>query len=260
MLGIRDVELKTKLLAMHPYPPSQEAIDLCRSVESVSINASELSSPATFVHTQTQINIAKSKPPSAPHAKCRYCRGSTHRDRKECSARKNICNSCGIKGHFSSVCEKAATSSIATNPTLTPGKARAIHVKDVSSKDCQPAPQISVQLSNAFSTEIYGHCSATPDTGADASVIGLSMLEYFEPPICTNCTISPNYYPRRKRFQFALCWDPVVLYSTWLPFCDQPSVSLRGPRRSSPVMAHLPRSSSHPCHLPNTDHTITCRS
>ena len=33
MLVIRDVELKTKLLAMHPYPPSQEAIDLCRSVE-----------------------------------------------------------------------------------------------------------------------------------------------------------------------------------------------------------------------------------
>ena len=169
MLGIRDVELKTKLLAMHPYPPSQEDIDLCRSVESASINASELSSPATSVHTQTQINITKSKPPSAPHAKCRYCGGSTHRDRKECPARKNICNSCGIKGHFSSVCEKqppvrAATSSIATNPTVTPGKARAIHVKDVSSKDCQPAPQISVQLSNAFGTEDYGHCSATPDT------------------------------------------------------------------------------------------------
>ena len=182
MLGIRDVELKTKLLAMHPYPPSQEAIDLCRSVESASINASELSSPATSVHTQTQINIAKSKPPSAPHAKCRYCGGSTHRDRKECPARKNICNSCGIKGHFSSICEKAATSSIATNPTVTPGKARAIHVKDVSSKDCQPAPQISVQLSNAFGTEVYGHCSATPDTGADASVIGLSMLEYLNLP------------------------------------------------------------------------------
>ena len=58
MLGIRDVELKTKLLAMHPYPPSQEAIDLCRSVESASVNTSELSSPATSVHTQTQINIA----------------------------------------------------------------------------------------------------------------------------------------------------------------------------------------------------------
>ena len=26
MLGIRDVELKTKLLAIHPYPPRQEAI------------------------------------------------------------------------------------------------------------------------------------------------------------------------------------------------------------------------------------------
>ena len=185
MFGIQDVELKTKLLAMHPYPPSQEAIDLCKSVESASIKASQLSSPVTSVHTRTQINIAKSKPPSAPYAKCRYCGGSTCRDHlpgspagKECPARKNIFNSSGIKGHFSSVCEKAATSSIATNPTVTPAKARAIHVKDVSSKDCQPPPQISVQLSNAFGTEVYGHCSATPDTGADASVTGLSMLEY----------------------------------------------------------------------------------
>ena len=174
--GIRDVELKTKLLAMHPYPPSQEAIDLCKSVESASIKASELSSPAVSVYTQTQINIAKSQPPSPPHAKCGYCGGSTHRDRKECPARKNICNSCGIKVHFRSVCEKAAITLIATTPTVTPGKAPATHAKDVSSKDCQPAPQISVRLSNAFGMEVYGHCSATPDTGAEASVMGLSML------------------------------------------------------------------------------------
>ena len=144
---------------------------------------------------------------------------------------------------------------------VTPGKARAMHVKDVYSKDCQPAPQISVQLSNAFDTEVYGHYSATPDTGADASVIGLSMLEYLN---LTSTQIAPSAPTSILVAKgSSLRCVGTLLFSIQHgshSVINRVLVCMRGPRRSSPVMAHLPRSPSHTCQLPNTDHTITCRS
>ena len=128
-----------------------------------------------------------------------------------------------------------------------------MHVKDVSSKDCQPAPQISVQLSNAFDTEVYGHCSATPDTGADTSVIG---LEYLNLPSTQIAPSAPTSILAAKGS--SLHCVGTLLFSIQHGFhsvisrvlvCDHADLLL----------------SWHTCrdlHLipANTDHTITCRS
>jgi len=48
----------------------------------------------------------------------------------------------------------------------------------VSSPVNKAAPKVTVSLDHTVVPLLYGHCLATPDTGADATILGLSMLEF----------------------------------------------------------------------------------
>ncbi len=60
----------------------------------------------TFIRQQTRGQQVRVSGQSAtPHSRCQWC-GRTKHDRKECPARNARCNTCGINGHFASVCRK----------------------------------------------------------------------------------------------------------------------------------------------------------
>ena len=50
--------------------------------------------------------------------KCFYCGGASHHRRK-CPAREAMCHTCGIKGHFSSVCIKKKQGNSVGNVAIT---------------------------------------------------------------------------------------------------------------------------------------------
>ena len=185
MSGVQDGELRKKLLAIRPFSTSQQVIDLCRSEEAAQSNAAELATGSmehAHISQASQVQPQSKKP-------CRYCGRKQHSDRKECPARRATCNKCGVMGHFARVCEKSA-SATGTESTHTTTKVQTVWVLDVSAASTRPAPQVSVTLDHVITDMSYGTCSATPDTGADATmhgpfavgVLGLAEEQMGPPP------------------------------------------------------------------------------
>ena len=159
MSGVRDGEVRKKLLALSPFPSCQQVIDLCRSQEAAAQNAAELSTAAFPAVSKL----------TTDNKLCRYCGHPAHPEGRPCPARKVTCNDCGVRGHFARVCEKSKDKS---------PKANSVRVLDVSSTVHAPAPQVPIILSHTTADMVYGHCKATPDTGADASILGYAVLEF----------------------------------------------------------------------------------
>eukprot|EP00117_Sycon_ciliatum_P027921 scpid16025/ scgid22570/ len=85
------------------------------------------------------------------------------------------CNACGVR-----VCEKTSTASAHSSKS----EARSVRVMEAAQHGTARAHRIRVQLGSIFHKEDYGTCLATTDTGADACIMGHSLLEFL--------TIHPN--------------------------------------------------------------------
>ncbi|KZR99331.1 Uncharacterized protein APZ42_004837, partial [Daphnia magna] len=105
MAGIRDTETKRKLLALTPFPPAQQAINMCRSEEAARMNERSLSNQSAINHVRPhQRNEATA-------AACGSCGRNNHRPREACPATGKTCHNCGGSNHFSPRCPKPRRSS-----------------------------------------------------------------------------------------------------------------------------------------------------
>lgn len=115
--GIKDDHLRRRLLR-EPKLTLKQAVDQCRATE-----VSEKHSREFTNHTEANVQYVKKSSDYKKRAQkqhpqqhqpkqhsrsnsCRYCGQGPH-DRKECPARRSICNCCQKQGHWKVVCEKS---------------------------------------------------------------------------------------------------------------------------------------------------------
>ena len=163
MSGVRSEEVRKKLLALTPFPQLEAVVALCRSEESACNTEADLSS-------KPALNAAVRSP-----ALCRYCGGRPHRSRLDCPAYGKTCSLCNRRHHFPQVCESRDK----PLPTRTgQPQQRDMHAqqpkqtRSISIQRTQTSPQVFVQLYTKDGERSLGSHAATPDTGAEATVIG----------------------------------------------------------------------------------------
>ena len=109
--------------------------------------------------------------------RCGYCDGPWHTKEQlaSCPARGTTCRSCGIKGHYSSVCKRSrrrhARSGSEDSQTSDDPHLNGVQILGVTAKK---TPQVSLLVSHQRG---HGSLLWTPDTGAEVSVIGSREAE-----------------------------------------------------------------------------------
>ena len=163
MSGVRSEEVRKKLLALTPFPQLEAVVALWSSEESACNTEADLSS-------KPALNAAVRSP-----ALCRYCGGRPHRSRSDCPAYGKTCSLCNRRNHFPQVCESREK----PLPTRTgQPQQRDMHAqqpkqtRSISIQRTQTSPQVFVQLYTKDGERSLGSHAATPDTGAEATVIG----------------------------------------------------------------------------------------
>ena len=108
MSGVRDTELRHKLLALNPFPELKTVLDICRAHESAIKNARDLSSKKI---TKVANNHPKNKYWDKSNKKnftetCYFCGKKERHPRKSCPAVDARCGHCGKIRHFKALCRQ----------------------------------------------------------------------------------------------------------------------------------------------------------
>ena len=193
MSGVRFEEVHKKLLALTPFPQLKAVVALCRSEESACNTEADLSSkpalnaaarqPGPPRRSQTPLSGLRTTQDKASStsssvrspALCRYCGGRPHRSRSNCPAYGKACSLCNRRHHFPRVCEsrdkplptRTGQPQQRDTHTQQPKQTRSISIQRT-----RTSPQVFVQLYTKDGERSLGSHTATPDTGAEATVIG----------------------------------------------------------------------------------------
>ena len=181
MSGIYDKETRTKLLAMSPLPDLQTVTDLCRSEESAKLDDARISrqlNERRAYQSKFRRNFSKSKERNKkPCTKCGKKtfppKGQTH-----CPAKDTECLICRKKGHFTSVCfhnKPGFNRREETKKKLTGQIKRRCNANANFANSA--APKITVNLFSLKHRNPLGSTEATPDTSAEASLVGVNIIQ-----------------------------------------------------------------------------------
>ena len=174
--GIRNPEMKNKLLAIHPFPSLQEVISVCRQQDNADRNTPLVARPKSTINQLTQHRPDSGNKVSVdqlaakkPTKTCPNC-GKDHLRDQVCPAKGKTCSACGKQNHFSSVCrsKKRQKPVMSVSDTLI-GSIR--HLSPILS--VEPVPSIQVDVINGTTISTI---TATPDSGACSTVIGLDTI------------------------------------------------------------------------------------
>ena len=178
MSGIRDEEIRKKLLALLPFPKLEDALNLCRTEENASKNA-PLFNPSISVH---QVNENKNRDrrnrsqsrrrPETDESLCGKCGYQQHPADRPCPAKGKECKSCKKFGHFESVCKSKKVKQVKATEGKG-GKIGMIRVSNIISS--RRAPTINVEICCKDGT-FLATLTAVPDCGAEASIMSTSLL------------------------------------------------------------------------------------
>ena len=227
VIGLRSTETVHKLCAI-PNLSLPAAISLCRCQEAAYRDATEIrgpdvsvariyspgseagdqdgSAPATCrvcgpraVRGQQPPHLdpqgSASRPPRRPaepattESTCRNC-GYVHRRANDCPARGRECRNCGKIGHFAAVCRsRQAERTYARHDQAEPQWPTTSAI--IASTTAGGAPRILVDLQVG---DRVTKVNALPDTGADLSVGGISLLEKLG--LTKNSISQPSHHPQ----------------------------------------------------------------
>ncbi|KAI9560535.1 hypothetical protein GHT06_011470 [Daphnia sinensis] len=158
---ICDQDGRKKLLAITPFPSLQTAIDLCCSEEAACKNESLLSRFGA-----TSVNGIQKRP------QMWKLWSSPHDSGKDCPTKGRECHNCGKPGQFSTVGEKHE----AKGKKLDARSKRLVSVRLAHVAATRPAPTIPIDINNRSGERLYT-VNAIPDTGAEATVVSVAILQ-----------------------------------------------------------------------------------
>ena len=113
----------------------------------------------------------KKEQESRPDKCTRFGAPASDHSRNKCPAMNTVCDSCGKKGHLQSVCFKGNKNTSNSNKKK---QLSVIRVCATQTSECKTSNQVDVQLSSRKKTSTV---TLRADTGADATVLGLSIYE-----------------------------------------------------------------------------------
>ena len=157
--GIRDVDLRTKLLAIQPSPTLQQVLTFIRSHEATRINEPSVARPQNPINIVSNQQQPKTQTPDT----CPNC-GKSHRSDQTCPAKGKICNAYNKPNHFANVCRSK------TSPKVLSVTDSFIGAIETALPTSRAVPSIQVEISDGNLTSTI---SATPDSGASTTVINL---------------------------------------------------------------------------------------
>ena len=166
---------------MSPLPDLQTVTNLCRSEESAKLDDARISrqlNERRAYQSKLRRNFSKSKERNKnPCTKCgkKTCppKGQTH-----CPAKDTECLICRKKGHFTSVCfhnKPRFNRREETKKKLTGQIKRKCNANANFANSA--APKITVNLFSLKHRNPLGSTEATPDTGAEASLVGVNIIQ-----------------------------------------------------------------------------------
>ena len=104
MSGIKDKNVRQKLLAINPFPDLKTVVNLCRSEESAKKDSSALDSKITIEKVKKKTNYKKEKRDNfSKPDNCKKC-GFDYHEKIKCPANKSECKACGKFGHWAKMC------------------------------------------------------------------------------------------------------------------------------------------------------------
>ena len=116
MSGIRDPEIRRKLLAHTPPPALQTTLNICRSEESARndelalVNSENVSTQIDKIHKHSQYQRSKPRFQNNTSPKdnqcCGYCGKMRHQSRDQCPAKQSECTTCKKLGHWAACCRQ----------------------------------------------------------------------------------------------------------------------------------------------------------
>ena len=205
--GIR-CEETVRLLLAEPSLTLQKTIDICRAQENALQNSEALRGNAAHSvsayrrgrsrdnrgrwddrdssdsrHRQTRRDSvgrpnSQTRQDESPSRKrrCGYCGGKWHPKEQlaSCPARNTTCRECGIKGHYTAVCKRARRVNAVPDSGEQTSERLLVNDVRVQGVTAKKTPQVSLHVSHERG---QGTLLWTPDTGAEASVIGTREAE-----------------------------------------------------------------------------------
>ena len=171
MSGIKDKNVRQKLLAINPFPDLKTVVNLCRSEESATKDSSALDS---------KISIEKIKKTSYRREKndqqkkadtCKKC-GYDYHEKSKCPANKSECKKCHSIGHWAKMC---LTKDPSRKQQEQKNSNKKFFVQNIKCcKISNPTPKIKIKCSTNRNNQVK--IIATPDTGAEVSICGPDVI------------------------------------------------------------------------------------
>ena len=171
MVGVKDQEVRKKLLKIPKFPKLHEAVTICETEESAKANNRVINKSmdgASVNKTKKWKNHngdGGKKPPSKDQDRCSRCARAHGKDK--CPAKDWICHNCGSKGHSAACCSK---------PKLAERKCKSVKVNKVET--IKDAPKIEVSILTPKKKRL-GNVVALPDSGSEATIAGMDVLDQF---------------------------------------------------------------------------------
>ena len=177
MSGVKNCELKQKLLAITPFPALQNVVDICRSFESSLKDTAVLQGQNISKIHQKKTNFKKSTSSgSSNNEQCSYCNRNRHSSRNDCPALNSTCRHCKRKGHWDIVCrskksetDRQESSNNEKNTTINTLRTNSV------SKSEMATPKIMIKMK--ADKRNFTNIMAIPDTGAEVTVGGKHLLK-----------------------------------------------------------------------------------
>ncbi len=176
--GISDEKTRTKLLEEEKIPTKERVVEICSARESARKNNQEQWGSQSSVHS---VKHAKNQESSKSYGKesqqrgtC-YCCGKDRHKPKDCPAKNSTCGACGKIGHFTRLCRNPNKKEDSSQPPKEEKK-RFGRIKRID-RVGEERPVVSVLVSDTRTKESLGRQEAIADTGAEACVAGLQLLE-----------------------------------------------------------------------------------
>ena len=170
---------RTKLPAISPLPDLQTVTDLCRSEESAKLDDARISrqlNESRAHQSKFRRNFYKSKKRNKkPCTKC----GKKTCPPKVSPTKDTECSICRKKGHFSSVCfhnKPGFNRREKTKRKLTGQIKRRCNTNANFANSA--APKITVNLFSLKNRDPLGSTEAAPDTGPEASLVGVNIIQW----------------------------------------------------------------------------------
>jgi hypothetical protein len=169
MSGIRDSNVRQKLLAITPFPDLRNVINLCRSEESATKDSTALNSKITLERVKQTRYKEHKQNQNSKSTNCGRCGYKRHENIEQCPALKSDCKVCSRTGHYAKMCRtknKSEYNKFQQAQSSTTKNVKELKIADVKVSKVSSTPKLKLHCKPVSHIGKQVSVLVTPDTGA----------------------------------------------------------------------------------------------